>query len=242
MLFRSFLFTLLMFNILAANGGQPISDEEIISELRQPQNSTGNIADAIENTTGHRGWMNSDMKPIFDTKIVGKAVTVLMKPGLKNDNRNVPPYHLEVIDEAEPGSVIVYAMEDSVDIAAIGNLMTTTAQLRGLEGIVIDGAARDVSAIKKMAFPVFARRISPATSVGRMIPSGKQIPIMCGGILVHPGDFIVGDPDGVVVIPNDAVLSVLELLAEYDEKESKMMPIIHREKSILKAIDIYKRY
>ena len=59
---------------------------------------------------------------------------------------------------------------------------------------------------------------------------------------MNPDDFIVGDPDGVVVIPHDAAEAVLKLLAEYDQKESKMMPIIKREKSILKAIEIYKRY
>ena len=93
-----------------------------------------------------------------------------------------------------------------------------------------------------MQFPVFTRRVSPATSVGRMIPVDKQIPVTCGGILVNPGDFIIGDPDGVVVVPHHAADKVLELLATYDEKESKMMTIIQREKSIIKAIEIYNRY
>lgn len=75
-----------------------------------------------------------------------------------------------------------------------------------------------------------------------MIPVAKQIAVMCGGVLVNPDDFIVGDPDGVVVIPRDAAEAVLKLLAEYDQKELKMMPIIKREKSILKAIEIYNRY
>jgi regulator of RNase E activity RraA len=182
------------------------------------------------------------MKPLFDVKIVGKAATVLMRRGLRSDQRNYTPHHLQLLDTAEPGSVLIYVMENALEIAAIGNLMATTAKLRDIEGIVIDGATRDIAAIKSMQFPVFTRRVSPATSVGRMIPVDKQIPVTCGGILVNPGDFIIGDPDGVVVVPHHAADKVLELLATYDEKESKMMTIIQREKSIIKAIEIYNRY
>ncbi|MDA0238196.1 MAG: RraA family protein [Proteobacteria bacterium] len=221
-----------------------LTDTEIITQLRTPENSTGNIADAVETVTGHRGWMSADMKPLFDVKIVGKAATVLMTRIEPGDNvySEVPPYHLQILDSAEPGSILVYVMEEGLDIAAIGNLMATTAQIRGLEGIVIDGATRDITAIKEIQFPVFTRRISPATSVGRMVPVAKQIAVMCGGVLVNPGDFIVGDPDGVIVIPHEVAEDVLKLLTEYNQKESKMMPIIKREKSILKAIEIYNRY
>ena len=219
-----------------------LSPEQIVDALRAPANSTGNIADAVETVTGARGWMNPDMKPLYDTKIVGRAATALMRPALTNDTRKYPPHHLQILDEAAPGSILVYVMQDGLDIAAMGNLMATTAQVRGLEGAVIDGAIRDITAIREMQFPIFARRVSPATSVGRMVAAGKQIPVMCGGVLVTPGDYIVGDPDGVVVVPASAAEQVIALLADYDSRESKMMPIIEREKSILKAIEIYNRY
>ena len=231
---------LLLFSTQLALAG--LTPAQIVDALRKPENSTGNIADAVETVTGARGWMNPDMKPLYDAKIVGQAATALMRPALTNDKRKYPPHHLQILDEAAPGSVLVYVMEDGLDIAAMGNLMATTAQVRGLEGAVIDGAIRDITAIRDMQFPVFARRISPATSVGRMVAAGKQIPVMCGGVMVNPGDYIVGDPDGVVVVPSAAAEKVVALLAEYDDKETKMMPIIQREKSILKAIEIYKRY
>jgi regulator of RNase E activity RraA len=219
-----------------------LTPDQIVAALKKPENSTGNIADAVETVTGARGWMNPDMKPLYDTKIVGRAATALMRPALTTDKHKYPPYHLKILDEAAPGSVLVYVMQDGLDIAAIGNLMATTAQVRGLEGVVIDGAVRDITAIREMQFPVFARRISPATSVGRMVAVGMQIPVMCGGVQVNPGDYIVGDPDGVVVVPAASAESVIALLADYDDKETKMMPIIKREKSILKAIEIYNRY
>jgi len=227
---------------LSTNCAVAMTPEDIVVALNRPENSTGNIADAVEEATGARGWMSSDMKPINDTKIVGRAATALMRPVLRTDNRKYRNHLLEILDEAEPGSVLVYVMEDGLDIAAMGNLMATTAVARGLSGAVIDGAVRDIAELRRMGFPVWSRRVSPATSVGRMVSVDKQIVVRCGGILVRPGDYIVGDPDGVVVVPAEAAERVVALLKQYDDKESKMIPIIKREKSMLKALEIYNRY
>jgi regulator of RNase E activity RraA len=70
----------------------------------------------------------------------------------------------------------------------------------------------------------------------------KQVPVTCAGIVVAPGDYIVGDSDGVVVVPQEAAARVVELIAQYDDKESRMLPIIEREKSMLKALELYNRY
>ena len=219
-----------------------MTPEQIIAALRAPENSTGNIADAVEEATGARGWMSADMKPLFDAKIVGRAATALLRPVLKNDARTYENHALKILDEAAPGSVLVYVLEEGLEIAGMGNLMATTAKVRGLEGAVIDGAVRDITEIRRIGFPVFSRRVSPATSVGRMVSVARQVPVTCGSIRVHPGDYIVGDPDGVVVVPQAAAERVVALLRQYDDKESKMLPIIEREKSIMKAIEIYQRY
>ena len=124
----------------------------------------------------------------------------------------------------------------------MGNLMGTTAKVRGLAGAIIDGAVRDITELRRLQFPVWSRRVSPATSVGRMISVDKQIPVKCGEIMVSPGDYIVADADGVVVVPANAAESVVELLKRYDDKESKMIPIIEKEKSMLKALEQYNRY
>ncbi len=220
-----------------------MSSEDIIATLRMPANSTGNIADAVEAATGTRGWMFADMKSItVEGKIVGQAWTALLRPVLKNDTKEYPNYALQILDEAPAGSVLVYVLEEGLEISGIGNLMATTANARGLEGTVIDGAARDVTEIRRIGHPVFARRISPATSVGRLVSVAKQTPVMCAGVMVHPGDYIVGDGDGVVAVPAQAAEEVIRLLADYDDKESKMVPIILKEKSLLKALEIYGRY
>jgi regulator of RNase E activity RraA len=224
------------------NLAQAITPEQIIAALKRPENSTGNIADAVEEATGARGWMSADMKPIYDSRIVGRAATALMRPVLKNDMRKYPNHILDILDEAPAGSVLVYVMQDGLEIAAMGNLMGTTAKVRGLAGAVIDGAVRDISELRRLEFPVWSRRVSPATSVGRMISVDKQIPVKCGEIMVHPGDYIVADADGVVVVPTAAAEKVIEFLKQYDDKESKMIPIIEREKSMRKALEQYNRY
>ena len=87
--------------------------------------------------------MSADMKPIFDARIVGRAATAVLRPVLKNDNRKYPNMALELLDQAPPGSILVYIMQDGIDIAAMGNLMGTTAKVRGLAGAVIaTGAER----------------------------------------------------------------------------------------------------
>jgi regulator of RNase E activity RraA len=133
-------------------------------------------------------------------------------------------------------------MQDGLEIAAMGNLMGTTAKVRGLAGAVIDGAVRDITELRRLQFPVWSRRVSPATSVGRMISVDKQIPVTCGEIMVHPGDYIVADADGVVVVPAAAAVQVVDLLKKYDDKESQMIPIIEKEKSMRKALEKYNRY
>jgi 4-hydroxy-4-methyl-2-oxoglutarate aldolase len=227
---------------LALPAEAAMTPEEIIEALRRPENSTGNIADAVEAATGARGWMSADMKPIIDTKIVGRAWTALLRPVLQHDDREYPNHALQILDEAPAGSVLVYVLEDGLEIAGMGNLMATTAHVRGLAGTVIDGAVRDITEIREIGHPVFARRISPATSVGRMVSVARQTPVRCAEVMVHPGDYIVGDADGVVVVPQQAAEKVVALLKDYDDRESKMIEIIKRERSFLKALEIYGRY
>ena len=218
----------------------PLSRAEIIEALKKA--STGNISDAVDEATGQRGFMYHDMKPIFKAKIVGPAATCLVRPVLKTDNRVYPRYDLQILDEAEPGSILVYVYEDGLETAAMGNLMSTTAKVRGLAGAVIDGAARDIDEIEEIGLPVFCRSTVPATAVGRYVSVAKQVPVTCAGVLVRPGDFIAGDVTGVVVVPADKAVQVVALIRQYDEKESQEIRIIKEQKSMLKALEKYNRY
>ena len=216
------------------------STQELMEWFKK--SSTGNVADAVDEATGGRGFMSQDMKPVFKAKTIGPAVTVLLRRALRTDKRDWPNLQIQTLDEAPPGSVIVEVLEDGLDTAGIGNLMATTAKVRELAGMVIDGGARDVEELEEIGFPVWSRSLSPATSVGRYVPVAKNVPVVCGGVLVRPGDWIVADRTGVVAVPKDALPRVLELLRQYDDKETKMLPLIRETKSMGKALARFNRY
>ena len=204
--------------------------------------STGNVSDAVDDATGLRGFMGADMKPVLRAKVFGPAVTVRLQRSLHTDKRAWPNLQIQTLDEAPAGSVIVEVLEDGLDTAGIGNLMATTAKARGIAGMVIDGGARDIDELEEIGFPVWSRTQTPATSVSRYVPVARDVPVMCDGVLVRPGDWVVGDKTGVVVVPKDALASVLRLLREYDLREEKMIPVILETKSMGKALERFNRY
>src|SRR4051812_41915513 len=117
------------------------SRQEIVAEFKKA--STGNVADAVDEATGQRGFMFHDMKPVFKAKIIGQASTARLRRVLKSDARDYPNQQLQILDEAPAGNIVVYVAEDGLETAFIGNLMATTGKVRGLAGVVIDGGARD---------------------------------------------------------------------------------------------------
>ena len=200
--------------------------------------TTASVADALwaEGISGH---MTHEVKPIFPTKIVGPAVTVREEP----TSERVPPSHaLELIDECDPGSVIVIAIDGFRDVAVWGGLMTAGAVVNGLEAAVLDGGVRDVEEIERdHHFPVFARGIVPSTTVGRFKTVAANVPVTVGGVTVSPGDLIVGDRDGVVVVPAALVGKVLQSALEIEERERAQTRLIRETKSILKGLAKYQR-
>jgi 4-hydroxy-4-methyl-2-oxoglutarate aldolase len=222
-----------------AASGTP-TREDIIREFTKA--STGNLADAVDEATGQRGFMFRDMKPIYKAKIIGQASTAVLRRVLKGDSRDYPNRQLEVLDETPAGGIVVYVAEDGLETAFIGNLMATTGKVRGLAGVVIDGGARDIDEIQEIGLPVFSRSVTPSTSVGRYVSVAKNVPVMCAGVTVKPGDWIMGDVTGVVAVPQEKIGEVVKLLRQYDEKETKMLETIKQEKSMLKALAKYNRY
>jgi regulator of RNase E activity RraA len=238
--------------LLVATGALPAAAQEAAPAVAAPSTqqaleafaraSTGNVADAVDEATGVRGFMSHDMKPVFKAKVAGPAATVLLRRVLRTDKRDWPNLQIQALDQAAEGSVLVEVLEDGLDTAGVGNLMATTARVRGLAGMVIDGGARDVDELEQIGFPVWSRSQTPATSVGRYVPVAKDVPVVCGGVLVRPGDWIVADRTGVVVVPKEALPRVLDLLRDYDDKETRMVPLIRETKSMGKALEKFNRY
>jgi regulator of RNase E activity RraA len=146
-----------------------------------------------------------------------------------------------MIDNAKAGEVGVIVMDGTLDIAAMGNLMATAAKVRGMAGVVLDGAIRDVWDIRRMGLTVYARSISPRTAVGHYATVARNVSVNCGGVTVRPGDIIVADEDGVVVVPQEQAEAVLKQAQQIDEREKGMFPFIKQMKSLSAAIEKFNR-
>lgn len=203
--------------------------------------AVASVADAVDKVCGKRGYMHSSIKPrINEKRVVGPAATVLEAA----TDEFLPPQHaLDLIDEAPAGSVIVISIAggDS-EVAVWGGLMTAGAFANGHAGAILDGGVRDIPEIRRdYDFPVFARSVSPGTTLGRYKTVASQVPVDVGGVIVHPGDLIVADIDGVVVVPKDKAAEVLAMAREIDERELEQAKLIVAEKSLRKGLAKYGR-
>lgn len=154
-------------------------------------------------------------------RILGPATTVKVFPG---DNLMVH----KSLDIAKPGDIVVVDASASQMTAVLGDLVCTKARHRGIAGFVIDGLVRDLPAILRLgAFPVFARGVTPIGPLHRG-PGEVNYPISCGGIVVNPGDIVVGDLNGVVVVPRDIAGDLLERLRARSAAEAEYLAAVSR--------------
>lgn len=158
----------------------------------------------LSDVTGNTGiTMDSGITPLSpDVPLAGSALTVNASPG---DNLIIH----KAITLAEPGDVLVIDGDGYVETAFIGDLMAETCKVQGIRGVVVDGAVRDKADIRSLEYPVYARGIHPE-GPNKADPGSINVPVSCGGVSVNPGDLIVGDGDGIAVLPPDNLDSVLQ--------------------------------
>jgi 3-hexulose-6-phosphate synthase/6-phospho-3-hexuloisomerase len=200
-------------------------EEEIIELLWQV--STPNISDAM-----HRKGVMRDIKPVVGgVKMVGRAVTVQTFEG----DWAKP---VEAIDVAKKGDVIVI-YNASPYVAPWGELATHSCKNKGIAGVVIDGAVRDIEDIRAMKFPVFASAVVP--NAGEPKGFGEiNAEIKCGSQTVKPGDYIVGDDNGVVVIPKERAYEIARRAMEVKKNEDRVREEIKRGKTLSQVVELYK--
>ena len=212
----------------------PLTDSDLVAQFRHVE--VASVSDALEQITHKRMYMTHRMQPIFTSKFAGYARTVELKKDEGNNDPEALTGMLEAIDQGSTDSVYVMVVEDGEDIAGMGGLMGTAMAARGYAGAVIDGGVRDVAYLRKIAFPVFATGIVPSTSVHHYRFAGSQIPVLCNGVPVNPGDIVVADSDGVAVVPKAQAQAVLALAQQMDYKEHSMYALIEQFKSIVQAV------
>ncbi|WP_416413469.1 RraA family protein [Pantoea sp. App145] len=203
--------------------------------------STASIADACDQIVGKTMFLPFEVKNrINDKKIVGPAVTILEDV----TDEKLPPQHaLDAIDESEAGSVIVIGGSPALENVAVwGGLMTAGAVANKHEGAVLMGGVRDLTEIRRdYDFPVFAKTVTPGTTLGRFKTLDANVTLTLGEVAIHPGDLIVGDVDGVVCVPQAQVAAVLELSKSIDQRELEQAKLIIQSGSLREGLAKYGR-
>lgn len=167
----------------------------------------------VHEAQGRSGLMRPYMRPVYpQARVGGTAITVLCHPG---DNLMLHA----AFEIAGPGDVLVVTTTSDCTDGMFGDLMATLCQTRGIAGLVMDAGVRDTSDITAMGFPVWSKAVSAQGTV-KATPGCVNVPVVCAGVTVHPGDVVVGDQDGVVVVPRESVAGVLLASAVRVEKEA----------------------
>ncbi|MDR7866077.1 MAG: RraA family protein [Sporomusaceae bacterium] len=195
--------------------------------------STTNVSDALD-ALGLKG-STYGVRPIWEgcKKIVGEAVTIkLTAAGLTKSTTHLG---VKAIEAAKKGDVILVDNGGRLDTSCWGGILANGAKAKGIEGVVIDGACRDVDDYLEADFSVYARGAVVATARGRIMEEATNVMVQFGGVQVRPGDVIIADRSGVVVVPQERFEDVLKKAEELFEKEESMIREIRNGASMLEV-------
>jgi regulator of RNase E activity RraA len=239
--------TAVVAGVLAVSGFQTAApakmtpDQALIAGFKK--STVASVSDAVDQITGQRGFLSHDMQPRVPGQVVGRAVTALLRQTSADKATAAlsAKHSVTMIDHSKPGEVAIIVVENGLDVAGLGGLMATTAKVRGMAGVIIDGGLRDVSEVRALGLPAYSRSVVPSSSVGRWASVDNNIPVECAGVTIKPGDIIVAGEDGVVRVPQERAAEILKRSQEIDERETKMVPLIRQYKALSKVVEVFNR-
>ncbi|MFW3169576.1 RraA family protein [Geodermatophilus sp. CPCC 206100] len=196
----------------------PDPADETLARLRRLD--TCAVSDALD-TLGLDG-ATTGVRPLWDVRVpvVGRARTVTAGP--RESGRPAQHIAAAAIEAAGEGDVLVIANGGRLDVSCFGGILTLSATRRGIGGVVIDGACRDIAESEEHGFPVFGRAVVPVSARGRIVQLAMEEPVPFAGVTVHPGDVVLADRNGVVFVPAQEVGRVVALAERIAAREEGM--------------------
>jgi regulator of RNase E activity RraA len=199
------------------------------------------VSDVLDSLGHTNQAMSSRIRPLDDSLVLAGYARTGLYQDIYHIAKGENPYELEIalIDDLAADDVAVFACGASGRIAPWGELLSTASRARGAAGCVTDGLTRDIRAIREMQFPVFHGGIGPLDSKGRGKASQIDVPVVCAGVRIEPGDLVFGDADGVVVVPAAMEDQVLASAFEKVSGEDKTRQDLARG---VKLREVFERY
>ena len=198
------------------------SDLGPLERLRQLD--TCAISDALDTLV--LSGATTELMPLWPVPhvVVGRALTVTAGP--RQSDRPAAHIAASAIDVADAEDVLVIANQGRLDVSCWGGILARAAVHRGVRGVIVDGACRDIGESEELRFPVFGRAVVPVSARGRIVQLATQEPVEVAGTVVHPGDLVLADRNGVVFVPQGKVDVVLELAERIQERENNMVAAV----------------
>jgi regulator of RNase E activity RraA len=213
-------------------------DRELLSRLSALR--TALVSDCLDRVGLRSNAMASRVRPLsVGTRLAGRARTVQIIPvdHVPEDRELWYRGEMQAVDALRPGDVLVVSTLS--DGPFFGELLATAARARGATGVVIDAASRDTGQIRELGFPVFVASVNPLDSLGRLDVVAVDVPIECGGVRVEPGDVVIGDDDGVAVIPAARAEEVVALAEAKAADEDVVREALAQGRSVSETFQAY---